>query len=193
MNYKHRKGISFGRLILLVLVFGLITFLLASCVSTTGGPSVASENVSQTAQAGNAEDDVPQAEPSPGDTNELEPELLLDEEGIYTSKEDVSLYIHLYGKLPSNFITKKQAQELGWSGGSLEQYAPGKCIGGSHFGNYEGLLPAKDGRVYAECDIDTLGATNRGAKRIVFSNDGLIYFTDDHYESFAQLYGDDGT
>ncbi len=114
------------------------------------------------------------------------------EDGTYTSKDDVARYIYIYGHLPSNFITKKEANELGWEGGSLEPYAPGKCIGGSHFGNYEGLLPEKDGRVYTECDIDTLGADKRGAKRIVFSNDGLIYYTEDHYESFELLYGDDG-
>ena len=113
------------------------------------------------------------------------------EDGAYTSKEDVARYIYIYGRLPSNFITKKEAEELGWQGGSLEPYAPGKCIGGSRFGNYEGLLPEKDGRVYTECDIDTLGADKRGAKRIVFSNDGLIYYTGDHYESFELLYGED--
>lgn len=113
------------------------------------------------------------------------------EDGVYTSKEEVARYIYIYGHLPSNFITKKEAEELGWQGGSLEPYAPGKCIGGSHFGNYEGLLPKKDGRVYTECDIDTLGADKRGAKRIVFSNDGLIYYTGDHYESFELLYGED--
>lgn len=115
----------------------------------------------------------------------------IDEDGSYTSKEDVALYIHTYGHLPGNFITKKEAQALGWSGGSLEPYAPGKCIGGSHFGNYEGLLPEAEGRSYTECDIDTLGASNRGAKRIVFSNDGLIYYTGDHYESFELLYGEE--
>lgn len=115
----------------------------------------------------------------------------LPEDGTYTSKEDVALYIHLYGRLPSNFITKKEAESLGWTGGSLEPYAPGMCIGGSRFGNYEGLLPEKDGRVYTECDIDTLGAGKRGAKRIVFSNDGLIYYTEDHYQSFALLYGEE--
>lgn len=115
----------------------------------------------------------------------------LAEEGSYFFQEDVSLYIYLYGKLPQNFITKKQAQALGWKGGSLEEYAPGKCIGGSHFGNYEGLLPSKDGRTYTECDIDTLGKKSRGSKRIVFSNDGLIYYTEDHYESFKLLYGDE--
>lgn len=116
----------------------------------------------------------------------------IEEDGTYTTKEDVARYIHTYGHLPDNFITKKQAQALGWEGGSLEPYAPGKCIGGSRFGNYEGILPEKDGRTYTECDIDTLGASKRGAKRIVFSNDGLIYYTKDHYETFELLYGEAG-
>lgn len=115
----------------------------------------------------------------------------IDRDGIYTAKDDVALYIHTFGELPDNFITKKQAEKLGWSGGSLEPYAPGKCIGGNRFGNYEGILPEKDGREYTECDIDTLGASKRGAKRIVFSNDGLIYYTEDHYKTFELLYGEE--
>lgn len=115
----------------------------------------------------------------------------IDEDGVYTTKDDVALYLHTYGHLPSNFITKKEAEKLGWSSGSLEPYAPGKCIGGSHFGNYEGMLPEKDGRSYTECDIDTLGADKRGAKRIVFSNDGSIYYTENHYETFELLYGEE--
>ncbi|MBR1641608.1 MAG: ribonuclease [Butyrivibrio sp.] len=115
-------------------------------------------------------------------------EPLLDEEGTYTSKVDVAMYIHTYGKLPSNFMTKKQAKKLGWSGGSLEEYAPGMCIGGDYFGNYEGLLP--EDKEYHECDIDTLGKKSRGAKRIIYSDDGYIYYTEDHYESFEQLYGE---
>ena len=115
----------------------------------------------------------------------------LPEDGVYTTKDDVALYIHLYGHLPDNFITKDEARDLGWSGESLESYAPGKCIGGSHFGNYEGLLPEADGRSYTECDINTMGADSRGAERIVFSNDGLIYYTNDHYESFTLLYGEE--
>ena len=118
-------------------------------------------------------------------------EKIPDENGSYTSKDDVALYIHVYGKLPNNFITKKEAEKLGWSGGSLEPYAPGKSIGGSYFGNYEGLLPEKKGRTYTECDIDTAGRSSRGAKRIVFSNDGLIYYTDDHYESFVEVVVDE--
>lgn len=115
--------------------------------------------------------------------------VMLDENGSYTSKEDVALYIRQYGHLPSNFITKSEAQALGWSGGSLEPYAPGMSIGGDRFGNYEGLLPEGKGVTYTECDIDTRGADSRGAKRIVFSNKGSIYYSADHYESFVLLYG----
>lgn len=115
----------------------------------------------------------------------------LPENGTYDSKEDVARYLLLYERLPSNYITKQEAEELGWTGGSLEPYAPGKCIGGNRFGNYEGLLPEKDGRTYQECDIDTLDADRRGAKRIVYSNDGLIYYTEDHYNSFELLYGEE--
>ena len=114
---------------------------------------------------------------------------VIDENGAYYSKDDVALYIHTYGHLPNNFITKKQARELGWEGGSVEDYAPGCSIGGDRFGNYEGILP--EGKKYTECDIDTLGRSSRGAKRIVFSNDGCIYYTDDHYETFELLYGEE--
>lgn len=115
----------------------------------------------------------------------------LSEDGTYTAAEDVALYLHLYGHLPENFITKKDARALGWSGGGLDGYADGKCIGGDRFGNYEGLLPDAPGREYRECDIGTLHAASRGAKRLVYSNDGLIYYTEDHYESFTLLYGDE--
>lgn len=128
---------------------------------------------------------------APSDSAGLETEAVISEDGEYTTKEDVALYIHLYGHLPSNFVTKKQAQSQGWKGGSLENYFPGCSIGGDVFGNREGLLPKKDGRKYYECDIDTKGAKSRGAKRIVFSNDGLVYYTDDHYESFTLLYGEE--
>lgn len=133
---------------------------------------------------------VPPDAPEQSEMEETLP-ALPDEDGSYTTKEDVALYLHTYGHLPYNFMTKAEARELGWEGGSLEPYAKGMCIGGDRFGNYEGLLPEKDGRSYTECDIDTLGQDSRGARRIVFSNDGLIYYTDDHYESFELLYGEE--
>ena len=113
------------------------------------------------------------------------------EDGSYNSMEDVSLYLHTYDHLPDNYITKQEARDLGWSGGSVERYAPGCAIGGDRFGNREGLLPSEKGRTYYECDIDTIGETSRGAKRIIFSSDGLIYYTEDHYESFTLLYGEE--
>lgn len=126
-----------------------------------------------------------QSEPA----QEAESTALIDEDGVYDSREEVALYIHTYGKLPVNYVTKKEAEKAGWPGGSLEKYCPGKCIGGGFFGNYEGALPEAKGRRWTECDIDTLGKSSRGAKRIIFSNDGLIYYTDDHYETFELLYG----
>ena len=135
-----------------------------------------------------APQEVPEEEPPAEET--AAQEAPIDENGSYTTKEDVALYIHTYGKLPANFMTKDEARDLGWEGGGLDDYAEGMCIGGDYFGNYEGLLPEAEGREYTECDIDTLHANSRGPKRIVFSNDGLIYYTDDHYESFQLLYGE---
>lgn len=131
-------------------------------------------------------------EPSyPADATGYVENVEIDEEGWYYSADEVALYLHLYGHLPDNFITKSEAASLGWEGGSVEPYAPDHVIGGDKFGNREGLLPDAKGRYYYECDIDTLGEDSRGAKRIVFSNDGLIYYTEDHYESFVLLYGEE--
>ena len=115
-------------------------------------------------------------------------EAELPENGSYSTREDVSRYLILYGHLPGNFITKEEAEAAGWTGGSLEQILPGMCIGGDRFSNYGGLLPKAKGRVWKECDINTLGKKSRGAERLVFSNDGLIYYTDDHYDSFTLVY-----
>ena len=124
-----------------------------------------------------------------GQTGETEAGAL-SEDGSYTTKDDVALYIYTYSHLPSNFITKGEAKKLGWKGGGLDSYSYGKCIGGDVFGNREGLLPSRKKRIYYECDIDTLHARERGEKRIIYSNDGLIYYTEDHYSSYELLYGD---
>lgn len=115
--------------------------------------------------------------------------LTVQEDGSYTDKDHVALYLHTYGRLPDNYLTKREAEELGWNSkdGNLWEVAPGASIGGSHFGNYEGQLPEKKGRKYFECDIDYEGGY-RGAERIIYSNDGLVFYTEDHYETFEQLY-----
>lgn len=126
-------------------------------------------------------------------TPEKEPEeyvgFTVTEDGEYTSKEEVALYIHNYGHLPSNFISKTKAKNAGWIAekGNLHIVCPGKSIGGSYYGNYEGLLPDAKGRQWTECDIN-YEKGSRGAERIVFSNDGLIFYSPDHYETFEQLY-----
>lgn len=107
------------------------------------------------------------------------------------SKEAVAAFIHNYGCLPEFYMTKQEARNLfGWEGGALDLLAPGRAIGGDRFNNYEGQLPQATGRYYTECDIDTIGKSARGAKRIVFSNDGLVYYTNDHYDTFELLYGE---
>lgn len=114
--------------------------------------------------------------------------ISISESGAYTDKVRVAAYINKFSKLPHNYITKNEAKKLGWqTRGTLDKVAPGKSIGGDKFGNYEDVLPKKQGRVYRECDIDYKKG-NRNAKRIVYSNDGLIYYTGDHYKTFTKLY-----
>ena len=136
---------------------------------------------------------LPEESPEPAASAPEEPpaqEPSLDEDGTYTTKEDLALYLHLYGHLPSNFVTKKEARAAGWTGGSVEAFFPGMCIGGDYYGDYEGNLPKAKGRSWQECDVNTLGRRGRGAERIVWSNDGLIYYTGDHYETWELLYGE---
>lgn len=113
------------------------------------------------------------------------------EDGTYTDKDNVALYLNTYAHLPKNYITKDEAKALGWQGDTtLDKVAPGMSIGGDKFGNREGLLPKESGRQYYECDIDYVKGS-RNAKRIVYSNDGLIYYTEDHYNTFTLLYGEE--
>jgi hypothetical protein len=116
----------------------------------------------------------------------------LSETGYYYTKDDVAFFLYTYERLPDNYLTKTEAEELGWisSEGNLWEVAEGMVIGGDRFGNREGLLPESDGRKYFECDVAYEGGY-RGAERLVYSNDGLIYYTPDHYESFTLLYGEE--
>ena len=157
---------------------------------STEGDQIAEDPEEEITELPVEDSDLP-AEPE--QEPEAEPEQeepAIDYDGVYTSKEDVALYLRTYGELPRNFMTKNEARKLGWSGGGLDDYAQDMCIGGDTFGNREGLLPKK--YKYIECDIDTLNEDSRGAKRIVFSK-GLevIYYTPDHYESFELLYGEE--
>ncbi|ETA80807.1 ribonuclease domain-containing protein [Youngiibacter fragilis] len=152
-----------------LLVLILMTFTVSGCASGTGqtiGTSPSNVTV-------------------PSGTEEAK----LREDGHYYTKDDVAEYIHTFGKLPENFITKDEAEDLGWVAGkgNLWEVSDKLVIGGDRFGNREGLLPKATGRVWYECDVNYEGGF-RGDDRIVFSNDGLIYFTSDHYASFKKLY-----
>lgn len=132
-------------------------------------------------------EEAPPEETSPEEPPAEEPEEpAVTEDGSYTSPEDVALYIHLFGRLPDNFITKNEARDLGWvsSEGNLWDVAPGMSIGGDRFGNYEGLLPEGS---YRECDVNYAGGF-RGGERLIYGSDGSVWYTNDHYESFTQLY-----
>jgi guanyl-specific ribonuclease Sa len=115
--------------------------------------------------------------------------LTVREDGQYSDKDSVARYIHEFGHLPSNYISKTKARKAGWvdEEGNLWDVLPGKSIGGSDFYNDEGQLPDAKGRRWTECDIDYQGGF-RNAKRIVFSNDGLVFYTNDHYRTFEQMY-----
>jgi len=114
---------------------------------------------------------------SPGSKNSIDAEYLR-----------VSKYISENRRLPDNYITKKEAKKLGWNPGRVDlgKVAPGKSIGGDVFSNREKLLPVKKGRVWYEADIGFRGG-KRGKYRILFSSDGLIYKTEDHYKTFQRI------
>ena len=107
--------------------------------------------------------------------------------GPIIEPQAIADYLFEHGELPENFITKREAQALGWDRNYLSDVAPGMSIGGDHFGNYEGQLPRVKGRKYYECDANYTGG-RRGAERIVYSNDGHVYYTRDHYQTFTELF-----
>ena len=168
-----------------------------SLVSLSEEESLASQSneetlasIAEESEASKPQESEPESSEAPPSSSEEPvtfPSLkVVDEDGEYTSPEEVAQYINLYHKLPSNYITKDEARALGWdsSSGNLQKVAPGKSIGGDRFGNYEGRLPKGK---YFECDVNYSGGY-RGGERLIYKTDGTVYYTNDHYESFQQLY-----
>jgi len=109
--------------------------------------------------------------------------------GEYTSMEEVALYIHTYGTVPSNYVTKTKARNAGWeaSEGNLWEVLPGRSIGGGGWHNDEEVMPGESYDQWYECDIDYEGGY-RGAERLVYSDNGMVFYTPDHYESYCRIF-----
>lgn len=104
-----------------------------------------------------------------------------------TNEKVVIDYVKKHKNLPEYYITKRQARDKGWipAKGNLCEVLPGRAIGGDRFGNYESRLPKRSGMQYYEADIN-YNCGKRDAQRMVYSNDGLIFITKDHYQSFQE-------
>lgn len=105
-----------------------------------------------------------------------------------TDEKTVVSYLRQNHRLPDNYITKKKAREAGWDArsGNLCDVLPGKAIGGDRFSNREGRLPTAYKRVWREADIN-YRCGRRGADRVLFASDGLIYVSRDHYQNFVRV------
>ncbi|GAB1439974.1 ribonuclease domain-containing protein [Providencia sp.] len=105
-----------------------------------------------------------------------------------TEQDNVVSFMEKYQKLPAFYITKKQAREAGWDAkkGNLCDVLPGRAIGGDRFSNREKGLPIAQGRQWFEADIN-YRCGHRGADRLLYSSDGMIFVTQDHYKSFKQV------
>ena len=117
-----------------------------------------------------------------------EPEVTVTP-GPLEAAQELADYIFEYGELPENYVTKKQAKEMGWPARYryVGDIAPGLTIGGDYFGNYERKLPVVKGRKYYEADCFYQGRS-RNEYRIIYSNDGHVWFTGDHYNTFVELF-----
>jgi ribonuclease T1 len=171
----------------------LVVWVIILAIVLSGCQSIAIEDLADVISTSISESEVDTiASPIPADRSTDEPdiaEVTVKKGQRYSTRDEVAVYINDFHVLPPNFITKAEAQKLGWdnSKGNLWEVTDRKSIGGDRFMNLEGLLPKAQGRQYYECDINYDGGY-RGAERIVYSNDGLIYYTGDHYQTFIRLY-----
>jgi guanyl-specific ribonuclease Sa len=165
----------------------LFLLILSGCQATNISTPPDTPNTNTAVPKQEASVSPEQKEQSPNKTEAAT--VQVEKEQNYSTKDEVAAYVHEFKALPPNYIRKSEAQKLGWdnSKGNLWEVTDKKSIGGDSFGNFEESLPKASGRKYYECDINYNGGY-RGAERIVYSNDGLIYYTEDHYKTFEKLY-----
>ena len=109
--------------------------------------------------------------------------------GPLEEAQRIADYLFEHGELPDTFLRKRDAQALGWNSAYnyVSDVAPGRSIGGDYFSNYEQKLPVVQGRKYYEADCFYQGG-KRNAYRIIYSNDGHVWYTGDHYNTFTELF-----
>jgi len=171
------------RILSFLLVIGVIVLTICGCSKSPlqpDSPDKPDSNISDNGSSGKT---------AANNTSQQEIKKKIAENGAYSKTEEVAEYIHTYRKLPKNYLTKKEAEALGWESakGNLWNVTDKKSIGGDSFENREGRLPNAKGRKWYECDVNYNGGF-RGSERILYSSDGLIYYTNDHYETFKKLY-----
>ncbi len=105
-----------------------------------------------------------------------------------TDANTVARWVQQHQRLPDFYLTKNEARRQGWnpSQGNLCDVLPGRAIGGDRFGNREKRLPMQTGRVWFEADVN-YHCGHRDADRLLYSSDGLIFLTTDHYRSFKPV------
>ena len=177
-------------LLALVLALGLLLGEAAPAFAAPGTESsVLADTLARSRKKKNTPTPGPKETPTPAPAEQSEMTPTPVPEGPITDPQSIADYIFAHGELPDNFITKKEAQALGWdsSRNYVSDVAPGKSIGGDWFGNYQGKLPRAKGRTFRECDCNYVKG-KRKDDRIVWSSDGRVWFTDDHYETFTELF-----
>ena len=113
----------------------------------------------------------------------------VDDISVLTRQQRVADYLHQYQRLPSLYLSKSEARKRGWNPekGDLCHVLPGRAIGGDRFSNREKVLPEAHGRRWFEADVN-YQCGHRGSDRMLYSSDGLIYVTHDHYRHVEQVY-----
>ena len=193
-QYKKKNSKQLARLILMVLLILALVWFVPRYMHTD---EPAQDSAAQTEQTGGltlltdppqtAAPETPAAQTAPTAAPEAPEEALPEESGSYLEVDDVAYYLHTYGHLPDNYMTKSEASDAGWVSyrGNLWEVSYGSSIGGDRCWNGDGQLPK--GEKYYEADVNYDGGY-RGSERIVYTDDGDIWYTDDHYESFEKLY-----
>ena len=174
-----------GKVLALTALLLVAALVLAGC---TAGALEISKKRKNTARPAEAMTAAPAATEAPAEAPGEEP-APTEEPGPIIEPQRIADYLFAHGELPDNFLTKKEAQALGWDNryNYVSDVAPGMSIGGDYFGNYEGKLPRVQGRKYYEADCwYTEG--KRTACRIIYSTDGHVWYTEDHYNTFTELF-----